>query len=803
MGFAQLYYTSCETGLSGFAGFQFNAVTPGLAPELLRAVEALTAYKPPRWVSPRPTPAEITNCPVNLVYTTRPATILARVAFVGTDFSRRSGNYFAHALVSQDGVGLEDMLPIELWEAPVWASEPIAGTELPALPALPRPAAGAGLTRAGVDRFARAAGRAEALTALLAAAEDAILRDGRPIVIVEPDTTVTAHWIAAVSYLLPRPVARRLSFATYHHNPGYIDVHMIGTVPESDFGLTETAFRSYVVLEPGATHLDGVVPGPAAALLVRAGPSRAAALWDEAAELAAAPSDGLEDRHPALTMAALLGGTEITIADLDVLAAWLVRHADQVAPRQRAAVLRRLLDDPAVRPDHLAALGALSQLVADPGLTARIERRAVAEELRQAGAGTGEDFTTGVPIVTDEGKAFAASECAKRLDGASAQRVVVLLGWCTDLGLELPEEALRSCGEQVLGPQLAAAPDDDVLGVVAGARALAEGVLDYLATIVAARPEAVVAVFAMGLDDIARRYPGLIPDELQEIALLAHARKHPLDRVADLHHFLTRHRRWLDADLLGRLWPEGHWTAAEARSVADTFAEDRLLAEPIHSWLARAVISPPAGHGYLEPYAQLCEILENRRLERTLPAAATRQLDAFLSTKRLVEQARGLKGKARAQAIQRLARSYAGLDQPAQQLSEQAMLDLLDQLAGSRDLRAAVEACPPPVVASYLRSARQRLGGTPRDIAAAARLFTTLASLSGHDDQVLAPGLERTLGEELKLWRRTDLNAVEEMLSQLDGRTADGFADWRQRRLSTGLRRSWRRLLTGDAEGGP
>ena len=27
MGFAQLYYTSCETGLSDFAGFQFNAAT--------------------------------------------------------------------------------------------------------------------------------------------------------------------------------------------------------------------------------------------------------------------------------------------------------------------------------------------------------------------------------------------------------------------------------------------------------------------------------------------------------------------------------------------------------------------------------------------------------------------------------------------------------------------------------------------------------------------------------------------------------------------------------------------------------
>jgi hypothetical protein len=58
MGLAQLYYTSCETGLSGFAGFQFNAVTPGIPPDVLRTVESLTSYKPPRWLGARPTPEE-------------------------------------------------------------------------------------------------------------------------------------------------------------------------------------------------------------------------------------------------------------------------------------------------------------------------------------------------------------------------------------------------------------------------------------------------------------------------------------------------------------------------------------------------------------------------------------------------------------------------------------------------------------------------------------------------------------------------------------------------------------------------
>ena len=113
-----------------------------------------------------------------------------------------------------------------------------------------------------------------------------------------------------------------------------------------------------------------------------------------------------------------------------------------------------------------------------------------------------------------------------------------------------------------------------------------------------------------------------------------------------------------------------------------------------------------------------------------------------------------------------------------------------------------VEACPAAVISAFLRSARGRLAATPRDVTAAALLFRSLAAL-GDGDQKLAPGLDRTLGEELKRWRRTDLNAVEETLRHVDTEVAGQFAGWRQKRLATPLRRSWRRLVTGHPEGGP
>ena len=39
MAFKQLYYTSCEHGLGGYSGYQFNAVTPGVSPAVMREVE--------------------------------------------------------------------------------------------------------------------------------------------------------------------------------------------------------------------------------------------------------------------------------------------------------------------------------------------------------------------------------------------------------------------------------------------------------------------------------------------------------------------------------------------------------------------------------------------------------------------------------------------------------------------------------------------------------------------------------------------------------------------------------------------
>ena len=125
MAFQQLYYTSCEHGLGGYGGYQFNAITPGIPPVVLREVEERTVYEPPRWLLADPDPEAY---PVAFSYGMSTATgmaIAAHVVFTGTDYSGRPGNYFVHALAtSAPERDFGPLLPAELWGAALWRSRP-------------------------------------------------------------------------------------------------------------------------------------------------------------------------------------------------------------------------------------------------------------------------------------------------------------------------------------------------------------------------------------------------------------------------------------------------------------------------------------------------------------------------------------------------------------------------------------------------------------------------------------------------------------------------------------------------------
>src|SRR5512142_1681662 len=107
MAFQQLYYTSCRSGLAGYGGYQFNAVTPGVSPVVMREVEDRTIYEPPRRLLADPAADEPEAYPVAFSHTTSETTgasLTTHVVFTGADYSGRPGNYFVHALVTSTPV---------------------------------------------------------------------------------------------------------------------------------------------------------------------------------------------------------------------------------------------------------------------------------------------------------------------------------------------------------------------------------------------------------------------------------------------------------------------------------------------------------------------------------------------------------------------------------------------------------------------------------------------------------------------------------------------------------------------------
>ncbi len=232
-GFGSLYYTDCRPGhgLQGRAGFQFQAASPGVAPEAMPIVQRSALYEAPvRWMRER---RPVADYPASLAHTAEGglfATAAGR--YVGREANgTREGNQFTHAVVTGDPADYGLVRPAQLWAAPWWAVEPAAGTELDMLAAHPVP--GPLDTETVRDRVRVAARGEERLTALLSAIHH--LADSerrRTVVIVGADPEAAACWIAAATLLLPRPEALRVSFKIFVVDGQYGRHDIIALHPE-------------------------------------------------------------------------------------------------------------------------------------------------------------------------------------------------------------------------------------------------------------------------------------------------------------------------------------------------------------------------------------------------------------------------------------------------------------------------------------------------------------------------------------------------------------------------------------------
>lgn len=615
-GFQQLYYTSCEHGLSGSAGFQFNAVSDGVSAETRHRVEGLAGYEPPRALVESDTPELLARCPVNLCHTPgRPGGVTTLcVRYAGRDSARRFGNYFAHALhtegeFTRDSGGL---LAIELWDSPLWTSRVAATTEIPELSApLPR----GPLSPRSVRAFLRAHPHAEQLPALLAAVFAALAEDGS-VVVVDESTDRIAHWFAAVSYLLPPATARSLSFATYLFRPARSRLHLIGSVPGADLAFGPDDGESYTVFDFSAGRFPEVVPAhPLVHLLTRIGVGSVRSVWSWTAEY----TDGAE-RHPAdwhapVAAAAAAGGIGLAGPDVRAVIDWLP-GADHLGPRRAAVAAdihhkHRDLDD-----DRLAVLSAAARAGGDTALHRELEGRLHRSRIRAYASGA-PDAPDPVPL-TDPAERAEGTALWHSLLGetTTTRRRVRLLLWAAGARLDVPAEVLaaesRDAARALLGvPGAGAALEQDVAYLV---RVLPE----FRAALAAAVREALQArggqeqLFAQFPAELLREKDLAGQPRLLEHYWRAQAERNPARTVDLLFRILAvRGEPAPDAELLRGLWrrPSPAWRHEEATEIARRLPADQPPGDAVAEWFDRSVKQPIDDERALRPCLELCAVL--------------------------------------------------------------------------------------------------------------------------------------------------------------------------------------------------
>jgi GTPase-associated protein 1, N-terminal domain type 2/GTPase-associated protein 1, C-terminal domain/GTPase-associated protein 1, middle domain len=762
--FKQLYYTSCEHGLSGYSGFQFTAVTRDVSPVVMREVEDRTVYEPPGRLRAGSRLEMTGEYPVAFCYGTSDATgdvITAQVVFAGTDYSGRPGNYFAHALVT--ATPSEDfgpLFPVELWRAALWREKPDGRTELPELTGpLPRGT----VDRSGTEAFLSAHDAAGVLPRLVTAVGKAMAGD-RPVLLASHDAGDGIWWIAAVSYLLGEQAARRMTFTTYTHRPAHTRYHLTGVLPEA---LPPDAGRNFQLFDLTTGQAPGGSVHPLAAILADTGVAGTAQLWRQAAEFGLGTEAGLDDWLGPVTAAAGLLGRPLSQGETDQVAGWLLTAARSMPQRIAEVALGIPLNQPEGRLSdrRLADLHALAQALPVPGLIPRMERVLAGRSLARLAQGQW------APPVELTGPAAeeARAEAIRLLRAAAPATALAVLQWAAGSGLSLPDVELEEYGRTRLDP-LAQGPE--LARLLRQSPAVRRGLLDRLAS----EPPAVAEVLlanpagpAFERGDLAA-YPGLT--ELWLIQAAAHGAVGPLrafDEICDIRAQAGR-SPLIDRELLDRLWPRGcppEQFAELLQAVTEPPAADVL------AWLTAEVSAAVARGAPDGGLPWLARALDGHPLLPLLPETDQRALQEAAHVERVVERARTAVRDGEVTAFAELFGAYAATDDDGRRLLRRELSALLAQ---ADPLVEALRGCPWEVAHAFCRDLTDWLSPMPADTGLARRVFAALV----HPDVTRYPALVEQLRapfERVRGWHRRDLAALARALEP-DG-LGPAFRAWR------------------------
>ena len=769
MAFQQLYYTSCEHGLLGYGGFQFNAVTPGVSAAVLREVEDLTSYEPPRSMPGDPGPDQLASYPVAFSHSLGSAGtfITARVVFAGSDYSGRPGNYFAHALVTESAADFGSLLPAELWEAPLWRTAPAEVRELPPLPGPPPRGT---LDPAGMQAFID--GRDPRVLPVLVTAAVRAMAGDRPVVLVGPDSAANAGWIAAVSYLLGEGLARKMSFTTYTHRPSYSGHHLIGVVPG---GETVPADQGFHVYDAATGQLPEVAVHPLAALLARAGVLQAGSLWQQATALATSPAKEFDGWHAPVAAAAALHGMRLDVHDVDAVVTWL--GVIQQLPPDAGRVLERLLDrqyepfsDRRITDLHAVA-GRLRSGAAMEQLELVLVERAYAclERAEPVGAL--------IRLTSQPAKDEAARRCVDGLYALSPEVIPEVLRWTADAGVVLPAGEFRQYGQH-LDPYIESRLLAEILD---GRPEIVEGLVAMLA----AHREVARDLFAspnvITREDLAGQ-PGLA--ELWLLGASARGDLSAFDAFNEISKLRLGNGAAADVDLLNELWPHGCPSddlcrllpAASDAGLTDWLVDPIIRALQTESGDSRVRLAQ-ALNGYPD-------------IRALLPVDLRKSADSLFKVAARLNDARARVARGETKALTELCHSYRHCGRQAQELLIKEIPGLLCQ---AKRLGPALRGCPGPVRRAFCQEIRARLKPYSAEPELAARVFLAMLELGDHGEAAAVQDLVNEL-EPVLDWPGGQRRVLRKALGK-DGAAA--FDQWREDCRGGGLVK-FRGLLRRD-----
>ena len=781
MAFRQLYYTSCEHGLTGYGGYQFNAVTPGIPAAVLREVEERTVYEPPRWLASGPGPDEPEAYPVAFSYGISQATgmaIVAHVVFTGTDYSGRPGNYFVHALAtSTPERDFGPVLPAELWGAALWQSRPAQGIELPELAGPPPRGV---IDRPGVQAFLDARGAQAVLPELLTAAGRAMAGEW-PVLMVSDDVTENAWWIAAVSYFLGERLAYRMTFTTYSHRPGYSRYHLTGVLPDT---LPPDAGTSFQMFDFAAGRTPERDVHPLAALLASTGVMASPGLWQQAAAFASGAEKDLDDWLAPVAVAAGLLGRPLSPGQADAVARWLPGAAGRMQAQLADVGLGVLLAQPegTLTGERLTDLLGLARRLASPARIEQAERllgrQAVTHILRGQQAAP-------VPFRSPAAQA-ARDQAAGILDTAPPATVLAMLEWTAASGIGLPDADLERYGRTRLDP---ASHQHEIARILGINPAVLRGLVTRLAV---EPPEVAKAVLAGPIGSRLTRDDLAGHPELSELWILRSAvsgEAEPLrafDEIVDIRAGAGRSPR-VDGALLRLLWPDG----CPPDQLAELLG---LLTDPVTpdvlDWFAGQISAVSERGTASDGWLRLARVVAEHPILAMLPEPQTRSVRNAALISPLLERARLNGPDGDVDVFAALFGEYAATDGATRRMLDHALPGLLIE---ADPLGPSLRGCPRHVAVALCRKLQGGLAPLRADIALARRVFVALA----HPELSAPPQLREWLTgcfEQVRRWRRRDLNALAQALDG-DADLARSFKAWRDAHRG----RLARKLLGGAA----